>query len=146
MLYPDKRVFRLLLLLLDLCALIVAVRLSADTRIALNPFYHCQMPPSVMDMLVPPLGLILLLWIPLSSWLSLYRPRRGGAFAGSMTQVAESVGAVGLLTIVVTFFIRDFGTGFSRSFVLFFSALRMATLMGSTMLLLPPLPPFHTPS
>ena len=61
MLYPDRRVFRSLLLLLDLCALIAAFHLAARTRIGLNAFYQFQMTPVVMDLLVPPLGLILLL-------------------------------------------------------------------------------------
>jgi len=135
MLYLDRGVFRRLLLLLDLCALIAAFHLAARARIGLNGFYRFQMTPGVMDLLVPPLGLILLLWIPMSAWLTLYRPRRGGVLAGSLAQVAESVAALAILTIVVTFFIRDFGTGFSRSFVLFFSAIGMVTLMAARLVL-----------
>ena len=134
MLYPDRRVFRLLLLLLDLCALIVSFALAVETRIALNPLYGYQMTYTAADVLVPPLGLILLLWIPLSAWLGLYRPRRG-VLLGSAAQVLESVAAVGVLTIVVTFFIRNFGEGFSRTFVLFFSAYSLATLMAARMTL-----------
>jgi len=135
MLYPDRRVFRLLLLLLDLGALIAAFELACRTRLGLNVFYHFKMTPAVMDTLIPPLGLILLLWIPMSAWLGLYRPRRGGVVTGSLAQAAESVVALAILTIVVTFFIRDFGTGFSRSFVLFFSALGLVTLVGARWLL-----------
>ncbi len=130
MLYPDRRVFRLLLLLLDLCALIAAFLLGLETRIGLNVLYDFQMTPVEAETLVPPLGLILLLWLPMSAWLGLYRPRRG-IVAGSALQVIESVAAVAILTIVVTFFIRHFGEGFSRSFVLFFSTYSLLTLMAA---------------
>ncbi len=128
MLYPDRRVFRLLLLLLDLCALIGAFHLAVETRIALNSFYKYQMTAQAAAALTPPLGLILLLWIPMSLRLRLYRPRRG-VLAGAVRQVVESVVALAVLTIVVTFFIRNFGEGFSRTFVLFFAADALGTLM-----------------
>ncbi len=134
MLYPDRRVFKLLLLLLDLCGLIAAFYLAVATRIALNPYYHFKMTPEAAEVFVPPLGLILILWIPMSAWLGVYRPRRG-ILLGSGTQLVESVAAVGILTIVVTFFIRNFGSGFSRTFVLFFAAHSLATLMAARLAL-----------
>ncbi len=129
MLHPDRRVFRLLLLLLDLGALLGAFHAAAATRLALNPWYPYQMTWMTASLLLPPLGLILLLWIPMSQWLELYRPRRGGVLRGTVTQVVESVAAVAILTIVVTFFVRNFGSAFSRSFVLFFAAYSLATLL-----------------
>ena len=132
--YPDRRVFRLLLLLLDLCALIVAFYLAGETRIALNRFYTFQMTSEVVHRMVPPLGLIMLLWIPMSAWLGLYKPRRG-AFLGMAAQVAESVVAVAILTILVTFFIRDLGQGFSRTFVVFFAAQSIVTLLAARLIL-----------
>jgi exopolysaccharide biosynthesis polyprenyl glycosylphosphotransferase len=133
--YPDRRVFRLLILFLDLCALVAAFHLAVETRLGLNPYYGYQMTREVLDLLTPPLGLILLLWIPMTRWVSLYRPRRGGMIAGSAGQIVESVVAVAMLTILVTFFIRSFGIGFSRTFVLFFSAYSMATLMAARLIL-----------
>ncbi|HEY3176817.1 MAG TPA: sugar transferase [Candidatus Polarisedimenticolia bacterium] len=133
--YPDRRVFRLLILLLDLCALVGAFHLAVETRLGLNAFYGYQMTRDVVDLLTPPLGLILLLWIPMSRWVSLYRPRRGGILAGSAGQIVESVAAVAMLTILATFFIRSFGAGFSRTFVVFFSAYSMATLMAARLIL-----------
>jgi exopolysaccharide biosynthesis polyprenyl glycosylphosphotransferase len=127
MLYPDRRVFKLLLLLLDLCALVISFQLALETRIALNRFYGFQMTHEGIASLVPPLGLILILWIPMAAWLGLYRPRRG-AIIGSMLQVAESVAALGVLTILVIFFVRNFGEGFSRTFVVFFAGWSMVLL------------------
>ena len=135
MTFPNRRVFRLLLLLLDMGALVAAFHLAVETRLGLNAFYGYQMSRSVVDVLTPPLGLILLLWIPMSWWMSLYRPRRGGMVAGSVSQILESVAALAVLTIVITFFIRNFGGSFSRSFVLFFAAYSTATLMAARMLL-----------
>ena len=128
MLYPDRRVFKLLLLLLDLGALVAAFQMALETRIALNTFYGFKMTHEIIDSLVPPLGLILILWIPMSRWLGLYRPRRG-AVIGSLLQVSESVAALGVLTILVIFFVRNFGEGFSRTFVIFFTAWSMVMLM-----------------
>lgn len=135
MIFPNRRVFRLLLLLLDICALVAAFHLAVETRLGLNSFYGYQMSRTVVDMLTPPLSLILLLWIPMSWWVSLYRPRRGGIVAGSISQILESVAALAILTIVITFFIRNFGDSYSRSFVLFFAAYSTATLMAARILL-----------
>ena len=143
MLYPDRRVFRFLLLLLDLLGLIGAFHLAVATRVGLNAFYVFKMTPAAAELLVPPLGLILLLWIPMSTWLGLYRPRRG-LLRGSAAQILESVAVVGILTIVVTFFIRNFGSGFSRTFVLFFSAYSSATLFAARGILWSVLTVFHT--
>ena len=132
--YPDLRQFRLFLLLLDLCALIAAFQLAIETRLGLNYLYEYQMTRSMIDLRVPPLGLILLLWIPLSAWLEVYRPRRAGLIGG-LSQVVESVVAVASLTIIVTFFARNLGTDFSRSFVLFFAAYSLATLGASRLML-----------
>jgi len=125
---PDRRIFRYLLLLLDLLALIGAFELAVETRIYLNPFYSFQMTRTAVDHLVPPIGLILLLWLPMSAWLEIYRPR-GSRLVGSIGQVLESVVALSVLTIVVTFFVTYFGSGFSRTFVLFFMAWSLVTLM-----------------
>ena len=135
MLYPDRRVFRLTLLLLDLAALIAAFEAAAATRLALNAWYPFQMTREAAGLLLPPLGLIMLLWLPMSQWLELYRPRRGGSVRGSLAQVLESVVAVAITTIVVTFFIRNFGSSFSRTFVLFFAAYSLVTLLLARLLL-----------
>ncbi len=142
MLYPDRRVFRLMLLLLDMLALVAAFFLALETRIALNDFYTYKMTYEVAVVRVPPLVLILLLWIPMSWWLALYRPRRG-VLVGSAAQVVESVAAVGILTIVVTFFIRHLGPDFSRTFVIFFSAYSFMTLMAARGILWVALSVFH---
>jgi len=132
--YPDRRVFRLLLLLMDLCVLMAAFHYAVETRIALNRFYGFAMTREMAAYLVPPMGLILLLWIPMSGWLELYRPRRG-RFLGAVRQVVESVISLAVLTIVVTFFFRHFGEGFSRSFVLFFSVYSLIGLVATRLAL-----------
>ncbi|MGH9870460.1 MAG: sugar transferase [Candidatus Polarisedimenticolia bacterium] len=126
--YPDRRVYKLLILLLDLCALVAAFDLAIETRIALNQFYGFQMTYRVVETLVPPLGLILLLWIPMSAWMGLYRPRRG-SFVGPLLQVFESVVAVTGLMIVIIFFVREFGSSFSRTFVVFYAAWALVLLL-----------------
>ena len=132
--YPDRRVFRLFLLLLDLLALTAAFQLAVETRIALNAFYGFQMTHSSIAWNVPPLGLILPLWMLASAWLALYRPRRT-AVLGTLIQVAESVMAVMTITIVVTFFFRDLGTNVSRTFVLYFACWSLLFMSGARLLL-----------
>ncbi len=132
--YPDRRIFRLLLLLMDLCVLMAAFQLAVETRVGLNRFYGFAMTRQMALYLVPPMGLILLLWIPMSGWLELYRPRRG-RLLGAVRQVVESVVSLAVLTIVVTFFVRHLGEGFSRSFVLFFSAYSFIGLTAARILL-----------
>jgi exopolysaccharide biosynthesis polyprenyl glycosylphosphotransferase len=129
------RLFVLGLLLADLLALTLAFEGAKWLRPALNPFFTTQIDRAGIDDLVPPMGLVLLLWVPASVWLRLYRPRRGPALWSAARQAAEAMALVVVLTIVITFFVRDLGTQFSRGFVIFLAALGVSCMVGARALL-----------
>jgi exopolysaccharide biosynthesis polyprenyl glycosylphosphotransferase len=114
---------RLLTILSDLVAITIAFEATAHLRAALNWMFAAQLDREQIESLVPPLGLILVLWVLTSAWSRLYRPRHGHLFLSTCIQVVECMGLVLVLTIVATFFLRDFGSGFSRSFVLMLGGL-----------------------
>jgi exopolysaccharide biosynthesis polyprenyl glycosylphosphotransferase len=118
-----------LTLLCDLVALIIAFEGSGWLRVLLNPLFEAQMDEAQLLVLTPPLGLVLLLWIPASLWLRLYQARRGPRIFAAVLPVAEAMLLVMVLTIVVTFFVRDFGTNFSRSFLIFLATVGIAALL-----------------
>jgi exopolysaccharide biosynthesis polyprenyl glycosylphosphotransferase len=135
MIRAGRNALALLNLLGDLLALTIAFEGAAWLRISLNPFFRAQMDEALLAQLIPPLGLVLLLWIPASTWMRLYRHREGPRLIAAVSQVAEAMALVLVLTIVVTFFFRDLGDDFSRSFILFLAALGVAMMMGLRTLL-----------
>jgi exopolysaccharide biosynthesis polyprenyl glycosylphosphotransferase len=135
MIFGHRRTIPLLTLLGDLLALTVAFQAAVKLRVALNPWFRARIAEDQMERLVPPLGLVLILWIGTSAWLRLYRSRRGSWLLGAAAQVVEAMALVLALTIVVTFFVRDLGTDFSRAFVVFLSALGVALMVAVRALL-----------
>jgi len=125
----NRRELRLLLLLCDLGALVLSFELAIRLRPALNRFFTAQLDQAQLRTLVPPLGLVMLLWVAAALWLRLYRPRRGPRLLSAVSQVAEAMVVVTVLTIVVPFFVRDLGKEFSRSFVIFLALLGVATMV-----------------
>jgi exopolysaccharide biosynthesis polyprenyl glycosylphosphotransferase len=110
----------MLTMLMDLAAIIVAFEASIRLRISLNTLFHAQISGDEVHQLAPPLGLILILWVAASPWVGLYRLRRGPAFLKGLGQVFEATGVLLVMTIVTVFFLKDIGTDFSRSMVIFF--------------------------
>jgi len=126
---PWRRDVRLLALLADLIAITLAFDAAMWLRPALSAWLPLELTPAQMKHVAPPLGLILILWICAVPWIRLYRPRRGSAILSSLTQAVEAMALVLILTIVVIFFLRDFGDAFSRSFVFLFGALGVAAML-----------------
>jgi lipopolysaccharide/colanic/teichoic acid biosynthesis glycosyltransferase len=91
---------------------------AAHLRILLNPFLqrHVTLRESVGW--VPPMGLVLLLWILVSWRLRLYRIPDEIRASTLLTWAGKNTLAVCTLTVVATFFSRQFGEGASRIFVL----------------------------
>jgi exopolysaccharide biosynthesis polyprenyl glycosylphosphotransferase len=129
MIRAGRRALALSTLLGDLLALGIAFEAAVRLRVALNPLFRAQLDEAQLAQLIPPLGLVLLLWIPASAWMRLYRHREGPRLVSAASQVAEAMILVLVLTIVATFFLRDLGTDFSRSFVIFLAALGVAMML-----------------
>ncbi len=132
-----RRDVRLLTMLVDLASILVAFEGAQRLRVSLNHLFRAQIDAPQIRELIPPLGLVVLLWVVTAPWLGLYRSRRGPRLLTTIVQVAEAMALVLVLTIVVTFFIRDLGTGLSRSFVVLLGALGvLAMLAGRAALLM----------
>src|SRR6266568_4206560 len=129
------RELRLLTLLGDLLALSVAFEAAVTLRLALNPLFQRQLTEAQMVYLVPPLGLVLLLWAVAGPWMGLYRPRRRPFMFSAAVRAVEAMALVVVLTIVVAFFVRDLGRDYSRSFIIFLVALGGAALFANRALL-----------
>ncbi|MFQ5890497.1 MAG: sugar transferase [Gemmatimonadota bacterium] len=124
-----SRTVRLLTLLGDMVAITVAFEAAVRLRVALNPLFQAQIAQETMAYLVPPLGLVLTLWVPASAWVGLYQPKKGPPALAAAIRLAEAMVLVTVLTIVATFFLRDFGRDFSRAFIIFLATLGIATMM-----------------
>ncbi len=129
MMRDRRRPLHILTLLADLLAIVIAFEGAVRLRVALNPLFHAQLDAALLDHLVPPLALVLFLWSVASAWLGLYRRRRGSRLVSVVIQLAETMTLVLVLTIVVTFFVRDLGEDFSRSFVVFLAALGVVVML-----------------
>ena len=105
MIRAGRRALSLLTLLGDLVALTIAFEGAVWLRITLNPLFRAQMDEALLSQLIPPLGLVLILWIPASAWMRLYRHREGPRLLSAVSQVAEAMALVLVLRIVVTFFV-----------------------------------------
>ena len=105
MIRAGRHALALLTLLGDLLALTIAFEAAVRLRVALNPLFRAQMDETLLEHLIPPLGLVLLLWIPASAWMRLYRHREGPRLIAAVSQVAEAMALVLVLTIVVTRFV-----------------------------------------
>ncbi len=130
-----RRDIRLLTLLGDLIALTLAFDGSVTLRIALNPLFSKQLTAAQMNYLVPPLGLVLFTWIASSAWIGLYRPHRRPFMFSAAVKAAEAMALVMVLTILVTFFVRDLGGDYSRSFIVFLATLGVGSLLANRMIL-----------
>jgi len=130
-----RRDVRLLFLLADLIAITLAFDAAKLLRPALSGFFPLAMTPAQMEHAAPPLGLVLLLWLGAGPWIRLYRPRRGSPLLASLSQCVEAMALVLILTIVLIFFLRDFGDAFSRSFIFLFGLLGVGTMLAGRALL-----------
>ncbi len=130
-----RRDIRLLTMLVDLAAIIAAYQAAQMLRVSLNQFFKAQIDVPQIDYLIPPLGLVVLLWVGAAPWIGLYRTRRGPRLLTTITQVVEAMGLVLVLTIVATFFLRDFGTDLSRSFVILLGTLGVLLMLAGRAIL-----------
>jgi len=126
---------RLLTLLGDLIALALAFDGAVTLRVALNPLFTKHLTEVEMEYLVPPLGLVLFIWIAASAWIGLYRPHRRPFMFSAAVKAAEAMTLVVILTILVSFFVRDLGRDYSRSFIVFLATLGVGALLANRMIL-----------
>ena len=104
----------------DTVGLVSAWHGTINLRLLLNPLMQRQLTRQDLQLLVPPVYIVLLLWIAAGIWLHAYRPPKKQLVAGRFANLIESVILASILIIVATFFVRQLGAELSRSFVLLF--------------------------
>jgi len=102
----------------DAAALTAAWYGSVQMRLLLNPLTTHRFRLDELYASAPPLSAILLLWVAVTVWMAFYRPPRRGRVGEYFSRLLETTLLASALYVVVTFFLRGFGAGFSRSFVL----------------------------
>ncbi len=123
--------FHLVHLALDLGALSLAWWLTAELRIFLNPFMSTAIPREAIHHVAPRPLALLALWLAASFWLKSYRDRNDSSMVAELFHVAESAVVFCALAITFTFFFRQMGADFSRSFVLILAPVTFLCLLGA---------------
>ena len=101
----------------DAAALTAAWYGSVQMRLLLNPLTAHRFRPDELYASAPPVSAILLLWLAVTIWMGFYRPPRARV-GEDFARLFETTLLASALYVVVTFFLRGFGAGFSRSYVL----------------------------
>jgi exopolysaccharide biosynthesis polyprenyl glycosylphosphotransferase len=130
-LVPHGNGFHIVHLVFDLAALSVAWRITAESRLLLNPYMATNISRSHIHDVAPSLIALLGLWLAASAWLRTYRDREDRSPVAALFQVSESSVVFCTLAIVVTFFMRSLGEDLSRSFVLLLAPVTFLCLVGS---------------
>jgi len=102
----------------DAAALTAAWYGSVQMRLLLNPLAVHRFRVDELYASAPPVSAILLLWVAVTIWMGFYRPPRRARVGEDFARLFETTLLASALYVVVTFFLRGFGAGFSRSFVL----------------------------
>ena len=112
-----RRLHNIVQLLVDLCCFKLIWECSIRARVLLNPVMHKHVPSEATDSWVPPVALILILWLIVSFRLRLYRVPDPIRFWSVLVSAFENAALLTTLTAVTTFFSRQFGEFVSRMFV-----------------------------
>src|SRR4051794_13689761 len=136
MLVQDRRRHHILELVLGLLALVVAFELTLRFRVLLNPMVDRHFTPEQAGLSAPPLDVILVLWAAVVFRFRLYQSSHPVRFWNSALRVAECTVAATVVTVLVTFFSREFGGQTSRSFVILLIPVSFALLTVSRLLAL----------
>jgi len=112
---PTKRIVEYAF---DAAALTVAWYGSVQMRLLLNPLTARRFRIEELYASAPPVSAVLLLWVGVTVWMAFYRPPRRTRVGEDFARLFEATLLASALYVVVTFFLRGFGAGFSRSWVL----------------------------
>jgi exopolysaccharide biosynthesis polyprenyl glycosylphosphotransferase len=112
-----RRLHNIIQLIVDLFCFKLIWECSIRARILLNPVMNAHVPSEKADLWVPPVTLILILWLVVSFRLRLYRVPDPIRFWTILVSAFENAALLTTLTAVTTFFSRQFGEFVSRMFV-----------------------------
>ena len=125
------RIFRIVRVICDLCALAAAWRITLELRLLLNPYMAVYIPRERMHVVAPPLWGLLLLWLAAAWWLRTYRDLDEPSLVSGLLRVTESAMVVSTLAIVLIFFWWQLGADRSRSFIVLFAPVAFVMLVVS---------------
>jgi lipopolysaccharide/colanic/teichoic acid biosynthesis glycosyltransferase len=113
----------------DTLALTLAWYGAVHVRLLLNPVMTYRFTLPELYASAPPVSAVLLLWLAVSLWMAVYRPRKRERVGEEFARLFEPALIVSVLYVVVTFFSRGFGAAFSRSYVLVSLPVNLAFLL-----------------
>lgn len=123
--------FRVVHLMFDIVALVLAWKATLEVRLFLNPYMAQSIPPSRMAKLAPSVGSLVVVWLLCSAWRQAYGRHQDRSVLAGLMKVAESAILVGCAATVLTFFSRHLGADLSRSFVFLFTPLSFLAFLTS---------------
>lgn len=101
----------------DLAAISLAFEAARRLRLALGGRLFALLDAETLQHLMPPIWLVLAVWLVSAWWARLYRPRRGSWGFSTFVQLIESMALATASTVVLSFAIFENSGGLSRAFV-----------------------------
>jgi exopolysaccharide biosynthesis polyprenyl glycosylphosphotransferase len=120
--------YRLLQFMVDSLALAAAWFLTLEARLLLNGVVGRELGRAELVLLAPSLGTIWFVWMMVALYRRSYRSRAVPGLIANWRETAESALVAAAVTVIVTFFSRQFGANLSRSFVFLFTPLSLLAL------------------
>src|SRR5688572_6427672 len=107
----------ILTIVADLVALSFAFETARRLRLSLGGWLFVPLDAATLHQLMPPIWLVLAVWLVSAWWARLYRPRKGGWGFNTIVQVFESMALATASTVVLSFAINENHGDLSRAFV-----------------------------
>ncbi|MEO6223622.1 MAG: exopolysaccharide biosynthesis polyprenyl glycosylphosphotransferase [Vicinamibacterales bacterium] len=106
-----------LTILADLLALSLAFESARRLRLSLGGWLFVPLDAETLHHLMPPIWLVLAVWLVSAWWARLYRPRKGSWGFNTIVHVIESMALATTSTVVLSFAIYENSGDLSRAFV-----------------------------
>jgi exopolysaccharide biosynthesis polyprenyl glycosylphosphotransferase len=106
-----------LTIIADLLALSLAFESARRLRLSLGGWLFVPLDAETLHLLMPPIWLVLAVWLVSAWWARLYRPRKGSWGFNTIVHVVESMALATVSTVVLSFVIYENQGGLSRAFV-----------------------------
>src|SRR5688572_11091764 len=106
-----------LTIIADLLALSFAFESARRLRLSLGGWLFVPLDAETLNHLMPPIWLVLAVWLVSAWWARLYRPRKGSWGFNTIVHVIESMALATASTVVLSFAINENHGDLSRAFV-----------------------------
>ena len=126
---------------LDVIGFLIAWKLAISVRVLLNPVMPVHFQRAELERLLPPILLVIFIWMAAMVLLGLYRDsdsrlkRRSGFGAGDFLDALRAGVLVGVVTVLASAYFREvMGATISRSFALVLTPVATVMLLGMRLL------------